>query len=137
MAPHTRLDSFSISETSLNPIRDILDSLHMSDPIIDTWPPVFGQDTLVIANKLVQDGGSDLDTDLEELDFDLTKNGLMMLCQTEKGLEEEAKVSAMAKEVGVEAEVCDAKRVGELDPNRYNIFQGIKAYINQYLEDND
>ena len=53
----------------------------------------------------------------EELDFELTTNGLMMLCKTEEGLEEEAKVAAMAKEVGVEAEVCDAKRVGELDPD--------------------
>ena len=53
----------------------------------------------------------------EELDFELTKNGLMMLCQTEEGLEEEVKVAIMAKEVGVEAEVCDAKRVGELDPD--------------------
>ena len=53
----------------------------------------------------------------EELDFDLIKNGLMMLCQTEEGLEDEAKVAAMAKEVGVEAEVCDAARVNELDPD--------------------
>jgi D-amino-acid dehydrogenase len=51
----------------------------------------------------------------DELDFDLATRGLMMLCQTEAGLEEEAKVAAMAKEVGVEAEVCDAARVRELD----------------------
>ena len=53
----------------------------------------------------------------EELDFDLTTNGLMMLCQTEAGLEDEASVAAMADEVGVKAEVCDAKRVRELDPD--------------------
>ena len=51
----------------------------------------------------------------EELDFDLATRGLMMLCQTEAGLEEEAKVAAMAREVGVDAEVCDAARVRELD----------------------
>ena len=53
----------------------------------------------------------------DELDFDLATRGLMMLCQTEAGLEEEAKVAAMAKEVGVDAEVCDAARVRELDPD--------------------
>ena len=53
----------------------------------------------------------------DELKFDLATRGLMMLCRTEAGLEDEAKVAAMAKEVGVEAEVCDAARVRELDPN--------------------
>ncbi len=53
----------------------------------------------------------------DELNFNLETRGLMMLCQTEAGLEEEAKVAAMAKEVGVEAEVCDAARVRELDPD--------------------
>ena len=52
----------------------------------------------------------------EELDFDLATRGLMMLCSTEAGLEEESKVAAMADEVGVQAEVCDAARVRELDP---------------------
>ena len=53
----------------------------------------------------------------DELKFDLATRGLMMLCRTEAGLEDEAKVATMAKEVGVEAEVCDAARVRELDPN--------------------
>jgi len=53
----------------------------------------------------------------DELNFNLETRGLMMLCQTEAGLEEEAKVAAMAKEVGVDAEVCDAARVRELDPD--------------------
>ena len=53
----------------------------------------------------------------DELDFDLATRGLLMLCQTEAGLEEEAKVAAMAREVGVDAEVCDAARVHELDPD--------------------
>ncbi len=52
----------------------------------------------------------------EELDFDLATRGLMMLCSTEAGLEEESEVAAMADEVGVQAEVCDAARVRELDP---------------------
>lgn len=53
----------------------------------------------------------------EELKFDLATRGLMMLCRTEAGLEDEAKVAALAKDVGVEAEVCDAARVRELDPD--------------------
>ena len=52
----------------------------------------------------------------EELGFDLATRGLMMLCSTEAGLEEESEVAAMADEVGVQAEVCDAGRVRELDP---------------------
>jgi len=53
----------------------------------------------------------------DELNFDLAKRGLMMLCRTEAGLEDEAKVAAQAAAVGVEAEVCDAARVRELDPD--------------------
>ena len=53
----------------------------------------------------------------EELQFDLTTRGLMMLCRTEAGLEDEAKVAAQAAAVGVKAEVCDAARVRELDPD--------------------
>ena len=53
----------------------------------------------------------------KELQFDLTTRGLMMLCRTEAGLEDEAKVAALAAAVGVKAEVCDAARVRELDPD--------------------
>jgi len=53
----------------------------------------------------------------DELNFNLETRGLMMLCQTEAGLAEESEVAAMAKEVGEEAEVCDAARVRELDPD--------------------
>jgi len=53
----------------------------------------------------------------EELQFDLTTRGLMMLCRTEAGLEDEAKVATLAAAVGVKAEVCDAARVRELDPD--------------------
>ena len=41
----------------------------------------------------------------------------MMLCRTEAGLEDEAKVAALAAAVGLKAEVCDAARVRELDPD--------------------
>ncbi|MGB0775446.1 MAG: NAD(P)/FAD-dependent oxidoreductase [Akkermansiaceae bacterium] len=46
----------------------------------------------------------------------LAKRGLLMLCKTQKGLDEEAEVAAMANELGVGAEVCDATRIKELDP---------------------
>ena len=53
----------------------------------------------------------------DDLNFNLETYGLMMLCQTEAGLEEEARIAVMASEVGVKAEVCGANRVRELDPN--------------------
>lgn len=49
-------------------------------------------------------------------DFGLTQKGLLMLCNTQKGLDGEASVAELAKSVGVKAEVCDAKRIAELDP---------------------
>ena len=52
-----------------------------------------------------------------ELDFEFTPNGLLMLCQTERGLEEEIEVAAQANELGVHAEVCDPARLSELNPN--------------------
>src|SRR4051812_11201963 len=49
--------------------------------------------------------------------FGLMKRGLLMLCQTEHGLEEEAKMAAQARELGVPAEVFDAKQTAALDPS--------------------
>ncbi len=51
----------------------------------------------------------------KELGVELTERGLLMLCNTDKGLDEEAEVAAMANELGVEAEVCDPARLRELD----------------------
>jgi D-amino-acid dehydrogenase len=45
----------------------------------------------------------------------LTERGLLMLCQTDRGLDEEMEVAEMAKELGVSAEVCDAARLKEID----------------------
>ena len=62
----------------------------------------------------------------DELNFNLETCGLMMLCQTEAGLEEEAEVASMAAEVGVQAEVCNAGRVRELDPDvRMDVVGGV------------
>lgn len=52
-----------------------------------------------------------------EEDFGLEKRGLLMLCKTQKSLDSEAEVAKMAQQLGIEAELCDAKRISELDPS--------------------
>jgi D-amino-acid dehydrogenase len=49
-------------------------------------------------------------------DFGLATRGLLMLCKTQHGLDEEAKFAAQANQLGVPAEVLDAKQVAKLDP---------------------
>lgn len=49
-------------------------------------------------------------------DFDLVKRGLLMLCKSAHSLDEEAKFAARANELGVPAEVLDAKQAAALDP---------------------
>ena len=49
-------------------------------------------------------------------DFGLVKRGLLMLCRTEHGLEEEARFAARANELGVPAEVLDARETAAADP---------------------
>lgn len=51
----------------------------------------------------------------EDAGVELTERGLLMLCQTDKGLEEEIGVAKMANELGVSAEICDPARLKELD----------------------
>lgn len=51
----------------------------------------------------------------EELGIELTEKGLLMLCNSDKGLDEEAEVAEMANRLGVGAEVCDPARLKELD----------------------
>ncbi len=48
--------------------------------------------------------------------FGMIKNGLLMLCKTERSLDEEAETSAMAERIGVEARVLSAKETTALDP---------------------
>ena len=52
---------------------------------------------------------------VKEAGVELTERGLLMLCNTDKGLNGEAEVAAMANELGVSAEVCDPARLRELD----------------------
>ena len=53
---------------------------------------------------------------LPDNDFGLVKKGLVMLCQTQHGLDYEAKYAAQANELGVPAQVLDAKQLAQLDP---------------------
>ncbi len=54
---------------------------------------------------------------LPDNDFGLVKKGLVMLCKTQHGLDDEAKYAAQANELGVPAQVLDAKGVAKLDPD--------------------
>lgn len=49
-------------------------------------------------------------------DFGLVKRGLLMLCRTEHGLEEEARFAGRACEIGVPAEVLGARETAAADP---------------------
>lgn len=53
----------------------------------------------------------------EEEDFGLEKRGMLMLCKTPKGLDEEAEVAKAAREIGLEAEVLDAAATAKIDPD--------------------
>ncbi len=53
----------------------------------------------------------------KDSDFDLQQRGLLMLCNTQHGLDEEAAVAAMAHELGARAEVLDAAETARMDPS--------------------
>jgi D-amino-acid dehydrogenase len=52
----------------------------------------------------------------EDEDFGLVRRGLLMLCKSQKGLDEEAHVAKEANEIGLQADVLDAKSTAQLDP---------------------
>jgi D-amino-acid dehydrogenase len=52
-----------------------------------------------------------------DIDFGLQQLGLLMLCETDKLLEEEAALAERAREMNLRVEVCDRARLAELDPN--------------------
>ncbi len=52
----------------------------------------------------------------EKENFGLVKRGLLMLCKTQRTLDEEAHTAAKSVALGVPAEVLDAKAVAALDP---------------------
>jgi D-amino-acid dehydrogenase len=54
--------------------------------------------------------------------FGLAQNGLLMLCQSQHALDEEAAGAAKARDLGIPAEVLDAAQTAKLDPGvRMNV----------------
>jgi len=59
-------------------------------------------------------------------DFGLVKKGLLMLCQTQHTFEEETKAAELARELGIPAEVLDARAAAKLEPGvRMNVAGGV------------
>jgi D-amino-acid dehydrogenase len=50
------------------------------------------------------------------LDFGLVRRGLLMLCRSAHALDEEAATAGRARELGIPAEVLDARQAAEIDP---------------------
>ncbi len=53
---------------------------------------------------------------LPDTDFGLVKKGLLMLCRTQHALDDEARMAVRACELGIPAEVLDARQTAALDP---------------------
>jgi D-amino-acid dehydrogenase len=53
----------------------------------------------------------------ENLNFHYAKQGLFMLCQTEKMLEKEAAIVKMARDLGLDAKIVNNEEIKELEPN--------------------
>lgn len=59
-------------------------------------------------------------------DFGLVTRGLVMLCRTEAALHHEAETARQARELGIPAEVLDARQVAALDPGiRMSVAGGV------------
>ncbi|MFN8572173.1 MAG: FAD-dependent oxidoreductase [Gemmatimonadaceae bacterium] len=52
-----------------------------------------------------------------EDDFGLVQRGLLMLCKTAKGLDDEAHLAQDARDLGLQADVLDAARTASIEPN--------------------
>ena len=50
-------------------------------------------------------------------DFGFVQRGLLMLCRTQHGLDEESRVAADAKEIGLRADVLDPRETAAADPD--------------------
>lgn len=57
------------------------------------------------------------DLETNGLSFGLKQNGLLMLCRTTEGLDEESHSAARATSLGIPAEVLDPSGLAKLDPN--------------------
>ncbi len=93
------------------------------DPALARWGWLFHRHSnarhVAASRELLRDLNLESRRLFEELsedeDFGLVKRGLLMLCKTQKGLDEEARVAAEAREIGLGAEVLDADGADLLD----------------------
>ncbi len=52
-----------------------------------------------------------------QFNFNLTRNGLLMLCRTQKALDEESHLVQQARTLGIQAETLSANQLAKLEPN--------------------
>jgi D-amino-acid dehydrogenase len=66
--------------------------------------------------------------------FGLAREGLLLLLRTERGLEEEARHAARSRELGMPAEVLDAKQVQALEPGlTFDVLGGVRYPLDAHL----
>ncbi|MGV3483297.1 MAG: NAD(P)/FAD-dependent oxidoreductase [Planctomycetaceae bacterium] len=58
-----------------------------------------------------------IELDQQGLDFDLHRDGLVMLCRTQQGLDHEASAAEQARQLGLAAEVLDADGLRAIEPD--------------------
>ncbi len=61
-------------------------------------------------------------------DFGLVRRGLLMLCRTQSALDEEAHAAALARKLGVPADILDASATAALDPGATMDVRGAVHY---------
>lgn len=60
-------------------------------------------------------------------EFGLVQRGMLMLCETERGFEEEAHAAELARSLGLEAEVLDRNQIAALEPEtRLEVAGGVR-----------
>jgi len=66
--------------------------------------------------------------------FGLAREGLLLLLRTEHGLEEEGRLAARSRELGMPAEVLDAKQVQALEPGlTFDVLGGVRYPLDAHL----
>ncbi|MGB1925436.1 MAG: NAD(P)/FAD-dependent oxidoreductase [Rubripirellula sp.] len=69
--------------------------------------------------------------------FELVKKGLLMLCASEHGLEEEVEVAQLANDLGVPAVVMNPKELADLDPTiEMGVLGGVHFPLDCHLSPN-
>ena len=67
-------------------------------------------------------------------EFGLVREGLLLLFRTEKALEAETRVAARCRELGMPAEVLDARGVAALEPGvTFDVIAGVKYPLDAHL----